>query len=170
MAHHLGERERRLADEGDLLARVAGDAGGDGADLLDGRSAPGLGIEVLRKPLGVELTQERVEARLQVLDRDLAARTLAQEIDEQRDAGAVAIVDGTRVDDDALRRRLAHRMRGALPEVTDRAGVEPARQRENASIVGVGNGELGHVARLPATRLRHAMHGEMRGRRHGARV
>ncbi len=130
----MRERGRRLADERDLRADVAPDARRRAPDLLDRRTARRLGVEVVLEDARVELLQQDLERGLQVRDLDLRVARMAQQIDEERDAGAVAVIDAARIDDHAPGWHVGHRAAHRRPTspVTD-ARIEPARQRQHAA-------------------------------------
>src|SRR5207244_2701822 len=97
------ERRRRFADELDLRADVAPETVRGKPDFVDRRTPRRLGIEVVLEHGRVELLQQRGERRLQIRDLDAAVAAAAEEFDEERDAGAVAVLDAGRVDDQRLR-------------------------------------------------------------------
>ncbi len=142
MPDRAEERRGRLAQEFDLHAHVAQHAGRRAPDLLERGPARLLGIEVVVERMRIELPQQRVVRGLQVLDFDRRRVRLAQQVDEQRDARAVAIVDAGRVDDDRTRAGVLQRAQCVAPDGRNGVGDEAAGQREHpAAVGGFGDGE-----------------------------
>ena len=115
-------------------------------------------IEVVAKCLRVELLQQRLECRTQVRDLDVAGLALLDQVDEQRDARAVAVIDVGCIDDDALIGCRRDRAPALVPHAPDRRRLEAAGQGQDASAVGgVGNRDCRHqrlLARSARTILR----------------
>ena len=128
---------------------------GVAADFLDRRPPRRLGVEVVLEDVRIELAQQRVVRGLQIRDLDRRRPRLAQQVDEQRDARAVAVVDARRVDDDGPRRPLPHRVQRASRQTSGIvSAIESAGQREHTAPVGrVGDCERRSVmaASRPAT-------------------
>ena len=90
----------------------------------------------------IELAQQRVVRGLQVRDFDGRRPRLPQEVDDERDARTVAVVDAGGIDDDRPRAGAAHGGERVAPDDRNGVGVEPSGQREHpASVGGFGNGE-----------------------------
>ena len=146
MSDGVGKCRDRLAHEGNLLADVGPYAGGDDADFLDRGPPFRLRIEIVVEHLDVELVEQRRVGRLQIRDLDVALLALAQQVDDQRDARAVAVVDVGGVDDDPPAGGLGQRASGVAPDVADGRSVEPSRQRQDARVAGIRNRKRRHVS------------------------
>ena len=91
-----------------------------------------LGIEIVLEHLRIEQPQQRVVGCTQVADLDRRRARLAEQIDEQRSTGAVAILDAGRVYDHLARGRVVNGAANPLPKLLQRGCVEPSRQGKNA--------------------------------------
>ena len=110
----------------------------------------GSGSRSCASTVGIELLQQRGIRGVEVRDLDLALARLAQEIDEQRDAGAVAVFDARRVDHQRTARGVRRRAPRGIPKLGQRRRVEAARQRERApAIGGVVDRERRHASARP---------------------
>ncbi len=115
------------------------------AHFLDGRPARRRRIQVLRELVDVELLEQCLERRREMRDLHLTGLALRDEIDQQRDAGAIAVVDVRRIDDDAPSGSGGDRLPAFGPHAPDRRCVEPAGERQHAPAVrGVRNRERRH--------------------------
>ena len=102
----------------------------------------GGGSRSLRELVNVELLEQRLECRREMRDLHVTGLALRDEIDQQRDAGAVAVVDVGRIDDDApsgsggdraagLRpTRAGSSLRRAVRTAQDAPAVRSVRNRE----------------------------------------
>ena len=159
MPHGVGERGHRLAHERDLLAHVAQHAGGDEPHLLDRRAPLRLGIEIVHELRRVELAEQRVHGGPQVGDLHRRGMRLAQEVDEERDARPVAVLDAGAVDEHGPCAGIIQRAHRFGPYLRDGVGVEAAGQREHAPAVGaIGNcqGRGSHGAAASGARVKPA--------------
>ena len=158
------QRSGGLADEDDLLAQVFAHAGGDDADLLDGRSARRRRIEVVAERLRVELLQQRLECRTcRFATWTSPALRCCDQVDEQRDTRAIAVIDVGRIDDDALIGCRRDRAPALVPHAPDRRRLEAAGQGQDASAVGgVGNRDCRHQRLLAGSARTELRRHEMR--------
>jgi hypothetical protein len=139
------ERREGFADECDLRAQVAPQSERCEADFLDRRPTRRLGIEVVLEHRGIELLEQHSERRFQIRDLDAARVLAAQELDDQRDARAVAVLDAGGVDDHGPRLSLIGGAPRLRPQLGQRRGIEASRQRENAPAVRrIGDRERRH--------------------------
>ena len=102
---------------------------------------------------------------LEIRDLDRRGARVRDKIDEERNTGAVAVIDVAGVDDHRARRRVGKRAMGVGPQGADRAGVETSRQRENAAPVWrVVDRERGHGEALARYSISSTLRPEMRTR------
>ncbi len=127
----------------------------------------GSGSRSCSRTARIELLEQDFERGLQVRDLDLRLARMAQQVDEERDAGAVAVVDAARVDDHAPRRRVGHGAAHRIPQRRhrgesrrpDRASTRPpseASEIARAAVVMPGDTDQGLTSSswLPNTRTR----------------
>src|SRR4030095_1761853 len=135
------------ADEFELCPDVAPDAVSRVAQLFDRRPALGFRVEIVGKYLGIELSEQRRVGRREVRDLALALARLPQEIDEQRHANAVAVLDIGGVDHERRARDIGRGAPGGVPQLGQRRRVEAARQRQRAPAMwGVADRQRRHVS------------------------
>jgi hypothetical protein len=103
------------------------------------------GSRSLAECLRVELLQQRLECRMQVRDLDVARLALLDQVDEQRDTRAIAVIDVGRIDERRADRAPPRSRAGSRPTRPDRRRLEAAGQGQDASAVGgVGNRDCRH--------------------------
>ena len=129
------QRCDHLADELDLVADVAPDARRRAADFLDDRRALRLGVEIVLEPLGIELPEQHVVVGPQVGNLDRSGARVGDQVDEKRNAGAVAVLDPRRVDGHRPGRSFRKGAVRVVPELPERGRVEASRQRQHAAAV-----------------------------------
>ncbi len=96
----------------------------------------GSGSRSCASTAGSNCFSSAANAGLRLATSTLPSRGLAQQVDEQRGAGTVAVLDAGRVDDERASRRLRGRAPRRVPEAGQRRRVEAARQRQYATAVG----------------------------------
>src|SRR5258707_1035672 len=82
---------------------------GGATDFLDDRRALRLGIEIVLEPRRVELLEQDLMRGFEVRDFDRRRARMRDQVDQQSNARAVAIIDSTGVDGDGTGRRVRQR-------------------------------------------------------------